>query len=140
MGLGLLGLSGGSLLLGTLWLLGFVIGSLLGRLLGWLLFGRFRFRFLGGQFNGASYALAFRVLEVSIGQSTLKGDLDETGNLFGVIAHFVVGHDVLDNSLAAGALFILQSGNSGGGHHLVRGVGSRGLGFGSLLGLRSSGS
>ena len=82
----------------------------------------------------------FGILENSFLQSANESSLDVSIHLFGIGGlQFIVGNDILDNALAAGAFLFLQSGNSSACHNLIRWVRSRGFRFGSFLGLGSSG-
>merc|ERR1719385_59227 len=115
----------GCRLLGSLWLLGLLCLGLLGL---WL---------LGGQLEASCSLLASGGggHDLLGGDHLPQGELDAHAGLGGV--HLVVGHDVLEDSLAGGSLLVLQPLDGSGDHAGVGGVGS---GLGGLLGLGGLGS
>ena len=54
--------------------------------------------------------------------ASLEGGLDAGVDLGQLVAHFVVGQDVLEDGLARGTAALLQGGDGGGDHDAVLGV------------------
>merc|ERR1712121_94884 len=124
------------------WLLSFLGSWLLGslRFLSlWLLSLRFLcLRLLSGELERSSSLLTRSSGRHQFLGSNhfLESQTDTDGGLGSI--HLVVGHDVLKDRLAGGSLLVSQPLDGSGDHGSVGRMGSRHLGLGGLLGLRSS--
>merc|ERR1712133_255418 len=123
------------------WLLSFLGSWLLGSLR-FLSLWLFSLRFLCLRLLSGELERSSSLLTSSSGRHQflgsnhfLESQTDTDGGLGSI--HLVVGHDVLKDRLAGGSLLVSQPLDGSGDHGSVGRMGSRHLGLGGLLGLRS---